>query len=511
MLNNAVAMRAMLNTRNRGSAVLVILLLALNTPALNSKAENDFPATLSIDVEDGTVIDEEFIFTALFIDELEPHSASWELSDSTSTRHYVSVSKFHQGVTSGPVTEWTFDIVISPETIGSCSCILVVSIIDSEGVHLVESASIFIRILGVTDESFPPTLHIHETELDYWHSESYALDALSSTIDGTIPAFSTIIRPSSTIKCTYGGIEDEDSLYAVNYNSTPHSSLSETTWDGDTLNFDIDLVDFDDGWHDIIIFAQSEIEDSTYSHDCISIKIDNTPPRIVLNVPKELPEGTDMIYLDASSTFDEYWGIQGLTYTWSIKRSGGSGEGINQVFSGPDYRSIELDIVGSGVYNVTLSVSDNAGNMGLSTTTLEIVNMAPIARLTIDGEEYFDKDQVTLYPDSAIFVDASSSTDTSNDIDGLRYVWRVDNVPTYEGSSRSISWPDGVDDNSFVLSIEVIDDDSESSMISVTVVDNSESGNPPLSILILIISGSFLSYSLYRRSKSEDSEIPKWN
>ena len=155
------------------------------------------------------------IFTALFIDELEPHSASWELSDSTSTRHYVSVSEFHQGVTSGPVTEWTFDIVISPETIGSCSCILVVSIIDSEGVHLVESASIFIRILGVTDESFPPTLHIHETGLDYWHSESYTLDALSSTIDGTIPAFSTIIRPSSTIKCTYGGIEDEDSLLSL--------------------------------------------------------------------------------------------------------------------------------------------------------------------------------------------------------------------------------------------------------------------------------------------------------
>ena len=68
-----------------------------------------------------------------------------------------------------------------------------------------------------------------------------------------------------------------------------------------------------------------------------------------------------------------------------------------------------------------------------------------------------------------------------------------------------------MDDNSFVLSIEVIDDDSESSMISVTVVDNSESGNPPLSILILIISGGFLSYSLFRRSKSEDSEIPKWN
>ena len=149
--------------------------------------------------------------------------------------------------------------------------------------------------------------------------------------------------------------------------------------------------------------------------------------------------------------------------------------------------------------------------MGLSTSTLEIVNIAPKARLTINGEVYFDNDQITLSPDSSILVDASSSTDTSNDIDGLSYVWRVDNVPTYEGASRSISWPDAVDDDSFVLSIEVIDDDSESSMISVIVVDNRESGSPPFSILILIISGGFLSYSLFRRSKSDDSEIPKWN
>lgn len=511
MLFNANNMRAMSTSLNRGSAILVILLLASNIPVLNSQAENDFPATLSIDLEDGTVIDDEFIFKALVMDELEPHSASWELLDSTSTRHYVSVSEFHQGVTSGPVTEWTFDIAISPETVGLCSCILVVSITDSNGVHLVESASIFIKSLSTSDELLPPTLHIHESGMDYWHSESYMLEALSSTIDSTVPSFSIIIRTSSTIKCTYGGFEEEKSLYAVNYNSSPHPSLSEIVWDGDTLTFEIDLVDFDDGWHDIIIFAQSEIEDSTYSHDCISIRIDNTSPSVILDIPEELPEGTSTVYLDASSSFDEYWGIQGLTYTWSINALGGTGEEMNQVFSGLHYRSIELNLVDSGIYVISLSVSDNAGNMGISTSTLEIVNMAPTARLTIDGEDYFDNDQVTLDPDSSILVDASSSTDTSNDLDGLRYVWRVDNVPTYEGASRSISWPDGVDADRFVLSIEVIDDDSESSMISVIVVDNTGSGSPPLSILILIISGGFLSYSIFRRSKSEDSEIPKWN
>ena len=67
-----------------------------------------------------------------------------------------------------------------------------------------------------------------------------------------------------------------------------------------------------------------------------------------------------------------------------------------------------------------------------------------------------------------------------------------------------------MDDNGFVLSIEVIDDNFESSMLSITVVDSSESGSPPLSILILILSGCFLSYSVFRRSKLDDPEIPKW-
>ena len=69
---------------NRNSAILVILLLASNIPVFSSQAENDFPATLSVDLEDGTVIDDEFIFKALVMDEWNHIHASWELLDSTS-------------------------------------------------------------------------------------------------------------------------------------------------------------------------------------------------------------------------------------------------------------------------------------------------------------------------------------------------------------------------------------------------------------------------------------------
>ncbi len=504
-------LRVMLFSRNTGSVILVVLLFASPIPGNNVQGENDFPATLRIEIEEGSLIDVDITVNAVVSDEFQPYSASWELFDSSSSKHYVSVSEFQQGVTSGSMTEWIFDIDILPETIGSCSCILTVSVIDSNGNSLVESTSVFIESTGFIDEHFTPTLHVRESVSDHWYSESYILDALSSTVDGNVPLFSTIIRSSSTIKCTYGVLESQELVYAVNYNGTLHPSLSDISWDGEKLNFEVDLIGFDDGWHDIIIFAQSEVEDSTYSHDCISIRVDNTPPNVIVEIPEELPEGTGLVYLDASSTYDEIWGIQGLRYTWSINELGGSGEEISQVFSGPDYRSIELSLIHSGIYVVSLTVSDNAGNMGLSSTTLEIVNMAPTARLTVDGEDHFDKDQVTLSPGSSILVDASSSTDTTNDMDGLRYIWRVDNVPTYEGPSRSISWPDTVDGDSFILSIEVIDDDSESSMISIIIVDNSQSGSPPLSILILIISGVFLSYAIFRRSRSDDSEIPKWS
>ena len=214
------------------------------------------------------------------------------------------------------------------------------SVIDSNDILLVESTSIFIQSPGVVDEEFTPTLHILDGGIDNWHSQSYVLEALSSTIDGNVPSFSTIIRRSTPIKCVYEGPEAENSLYSVNHNMTMQSNFSDFEWDGNTLTFKINLIYFDDGWYDIILFAQSENEDDTYSDDCISIRIDNTPPVVIVDIPEELPEGTDTVYLDASSTVDDFWGIQGLTYTWSINENRRF-RGRNE--SGPQWSRLSID------------------------------------------------------------------------------------------------------------------------------------------------------------------------
>ena len=137
-------------------------------------------------------------------------------------------------------------------------------------------------------------------------------------------------------------------------------------------------------------------------------------------------------------------------------------------------------------------------------------NIPPVVRLTIDGESIKNNGEFTLSRESTCIIDASGSTDTLNDAENLRYVWRVNNIPTYEGVSRDFSWPEGVDGD-FILTIEVIDDDSESSQISILVKDGSAQSSIPLSIIVLILSTLFFSYSIVNmRKQANESDIPKW-
>ena len=147
----------------------------------------------------------------------------------------------------------------------------------------------------------------------------------------------------------------------------------------------------------------------------------------------------------------------------------------------------------------------------VSINSLEIQNIPPLVRLTIDDVPMENNAQYILPRDATCIIDASGSTDTQNDADSLRYVWRVNNIPTYEGQSREFSWPDGVEGD-FLLTIEVIDDDYASSQISVLVKDDSEDPILPLSLILLALSVIFLSYAVVNMRKlANESDIPKWS
>ncbi len=134
-----------------------------------------------------------------------------------------------------------------------------------------------------------------------------------------------------------------------------------------------------------------------------------------------------------------------------------------------------------------------------------------MAKLSIGNEEYSDGETISLSKDSTILLDASKSTDTANDQPTLRYIWRVDNVPFFEGKNRELMWPDN-NTNQFELTLEVIDNDHDSTIITVLIKDADSGPIIPLQFLLLFVSISFLTFAITRKTKNDASNyrIPKW-
>ena len=173
-------------------------------------------------------------------------------------------------------------------------------------------------------------------------------------------------------------------------------------------------------------------------------------------------------------------------------------------------RKVSFDRTSSGSFQIGLTVIDKAGNSANSYLLVEVNNTAPIVRLQIDSVIISEGEKVELRKGEKLFIDASLSSDTDNDIDSLRYIWRVNNIPMYVGSNAELTWPEGIEDE-FLLTIEVLDDDSESATLSIYVNDPDNQVSAPFHLLLLLASAFFFAYSLMRfRVKSVESDIPKW-
>ena len=328
------------------------------------------------------------------------------------------------------------------------------------------------------------------------------LQFVTMDIDLEDPNLSYMIADSTNVKCSnvYIGVPDESIDFIPSAN---------TATDG-LFSYEIMTENLTDGWYDLSVFAINPTNQQ-FSYDCMSIMVDNSPPVVIIEGQNNVAEGSGYAIFDGSSSFDETWGIQGLTYVWSVVNTDSSIDNDTVILAGLDERTLSVSTEDAGTYEIKLTISDKAGNLATSVDYLEVQNIPPLVKLTIDGEPIENNGQFTLLREGSCIIDASGSTDTQNDADNLRYVWRVNNIPTYEGEARDFSWPEGVDGD-FILTIEVIDDDSESSQISVLVKDGSTDPVLPLSIIVLILSVIFFSYSVVNmRKQTNESDIPKWS
>jgi hypothetical protein len=483
------------------ASIFVVLILQ---PITNADVpESDYPAKIYLDIDDGSIISDSQIISITIQNEAMPNYASLEFIDSSGTRLFVDFTDDLESESDiGNWKEWSFSLEINPISVGACSCIAKINVEDLNGNIISFFSNLFILPDTSSDFQFPPTIHIISNSDFQWSSQTHNSHFVSMNMDADDPSLSYTISTSSSVKCSNSYIE-------VPTNSNNFYPSTSSNIEGMYFyNFPIDNLQ--DGWYDLYIFAVNP-DNQKYSFDCASIRVDNNAPSVLIEGPESISEGTDYAIFEATSSYDGTWGIQGLTYIWSLVNYDEITDNTTIVLSGTDERSFPVNTMYSGKYQITLSIVDQAGNIGSAQKVVEVQNMPPIVKLTIDGEAVSDGGEFTLSRDSTCIIDATGSTDTSNDADNLRYVWRVNNIPTYEGGFREFSWPDGVDGD-FILTIEVIDDDSISSQVSILVKDDTNEPSIPMAIIVFILSAIFFTYSVANmRKQTIETDIPKWS
>jgi PKD repeat protein len=165
----------------------------------------------------------------------------------------------------------------------------------------------------------------------------------------------------------------------------------------------------------------------------------NQVPIASFSESAETVSSGEIIHFDASGSYDPDGSI--VSYVW------GFGDGITATGTEVDHSYID-----SGIYIVTLTVTDDDGATGLATATKNILNRPPVA--------LFTENATTVTQDEAISFDASESYDRDGAIVG--YSWDFGDGTTATGVTVDHVYSE---DGNYTVTLTVTDDDGASSSV----------------------------------------------
>ena len=149
-------------------------------------------------------------------------------------------------------------------------------------------------------------------------------------------------------------------------------------------------------------------------------------------------EGDGDLIFDAGSSYDQYWGKEGLNYLWTLIRLELTGNVLLEIEEGSEfsYFTVQDDI--SGNFELSLLVSDAHGNTDYTSITFSIENLPPVAKLVVSDRPLTDGEKFKLPDLNEWTLDGSDSIDTTNDLDSLRCVWKINYRAIFEGCERTL-------------------------------------------------------------------------
>ena len=474
--------------------------------------DNSDPPLLSFDQDLGMTLSGNEMISGFTVSSTIPDSTEWQIirlsNDGILTNVtdpvFLEISPSSSNQDDG-LSRWLWEFTIDSYSITNCTCFITVT---STANHLSSSIS-SVFFTGVTN--MPAVI------IDDWTILNEDYVTFSDHIDISGRAFSqnnlpvvlsimVISSDNPTNACSdnhdISSLDDipGDSSESIN-NFSLFGEFSET----------VDSSMLEDGWFSLWLFTSSQQSPSILQSLCFISKIDNSDPVAIIEGDISSTEGDGNLIFDAGSSYDQYWGKEGLNYVWTLVSLENSGSTLMEIKEGTEisYFTVQDDI--SGNFELSLLVSDEQGNTDYASIYFTVENLPPVAKLVVSDQSLTDGDKFKLPDLNEWRLDASDSIDTANDLDGLRCVWKINFRTIYEGCERTLLWPEDDTNDTLLLTLEVIDDDDDFSTITVELSRSDQGNDFPITIIVLLISISFFVSSVFYSRRTDDMEIPKWN
>ncbi len=241
----------------------------------------------------------------------------------------------------------------------------------------------------------------------------------------------------STAPTLEGGVVDFNSTVTDPGELDVHTFEWDFDYDGDTFQAqgsrqNVSWQYIQDGTYTVALRVTDDDGGTTLvTNDVVII---NAAPVAKITAPGSADEGDAVDFVGGQ---DDPGRQDTWTYLWDF------GDGMISTEKSPSHTYID-----DGRFNVTLNVTDNAGDWGIATVTINVRNVAPNA--TVKATPF------QIYENGSIHFQADGRDPSTSDAATLTYTWNFGDGETSNSKETSHKY---LDDGEFSVTLTVQDDD----------------------------------------------------
>jgi uncharacterized delta-60 repeat protein len=271
----------------------------------------------------------------------------------------------------------------------------------------------------------------------------------------------TNVPPTAAIKGAPGSSPEGT---AINFTSTvtdpgqadTHTYAWSVTKSGNAFDAGSEasftLIPDDDGIYEVILTVTDD--DGGVDTDLRTITVTNVAPTVAVSgAPESSPEGTE---ISLTSTVSDPGLADTFTYSWSVTRN-------DNAYASSTAADFSFTPDDNGTYIVSLSVTDDDGDVGSDIRTIAIDNVAPTAAII----------SAPASADEGSAINLSSAVGDPGSADTHTYAWSVtkDGSAYAAGAEANFSFT-ATDNGEYVVILTVTDDDGGAGSTSKTILIN---------------------------------------